>query len=274
MNHYEQKKQARIERLRKRAEAKQDFAKNNGLDLYGEAKSGIPLGQPILVGHHSEHRHRRHLERIENKVRKGFEAANEAERLSERADAAESRTDIDSDNPAAVAMLETKVMALSKQLEEYRLINRLIKQTDKNPSLLAMELKNSLNISEEEALDYAYDLLTPDFMGRIGIPDYKISNLATNLRRYKLRLEQQKVISQGFEAFTINEIKVECIDGQIRVHFPSKPNEASRSVLKRSPLVLKWSSYSKAWVRKHTAATASRYFKTELQKALEVVVYE
>ena len=35
--------------------------------------SVVPFGQPILVGHHSERRHRRLLERVHAKTRKGFE---------------------------------------------------------------------------------------------------------------------------------------------------------------------------------------------------------
>jgi hypothetical protein len=49
---------------------------------------GIPAGQPILVGHHSERRHRRDLERAENLRRKGSAEADKAEYLEQRADAA------------------------------------------------------------------------------------------------------------------------------------------------------------------------------------------
>lgn len=83
---YEERKRARIERMLERAGRLEEFSKKNTLSLYGEASSGIPLGQPILVGHHSEKRHRRHLERIENRVRKGFEAGEKARELRSRAE--------------------------------------------------------------------------------------------------------------------------------------------------------------------------------------------
>lgn len=70
MSTYEERKTARIERMRARAAKLQETADKNGLHLFSEEHSGIPLGQPILVGHHSERRHRRHLERIESRVRK------------------------------------------------------------------------------------------------------------------------------------------------------------------------------------------------------------
>lgn len=51
---------------------------------------GIPMGQPILVGHHSEGRHRRDLARADNHMRKALEAANRRDYHVGRAGAAES----------------------------------------------------------------------------------------------------------------------------------------------------------------------------------------
>jgi len=50
----------------------------------------IPPGQPILVGHHSERRHRRDLERIRTKTYKGFELINEGLKLQKRAEGLQS----------------------------------------------------------------------------------------------------------------------------------------------------------------------------------------
>ena len=49
----------------------------------------IPAGQPILVGHHSERRHRRDLDRAESLRRRGMAEADRAEYHEERAEAAE-----------------------------------------------------------------------------------------------------------------------------------------------------------------------------------------
>jgi hypothetical protein len=51
---------------------------------FGRARSdedatGIPFGQPILVGHHSERRHRATIERADRAMRRGVEASREAE---------------------------------------------------------------------------------------------------------------------------------------------------------------------------------------------------
>ncbi|MFJ3249110.1 DUF3560 domain-containing protein [Streptomyces sp. NPDC086782] len=53
------------------------------------ALDGIEPGQPILVGHHSERRHRRAIERSDNHMRKSIEERGKAEYYSDRAEAAE-----------------------------------------------------------------------------------------------------------------------------------------------------------------------------------------
>jgi hypothetical protein len=50
-----------------------------------EKATGIPLGQPILVGHHSEKRHRRVIEKANNAMHKSIEESNKAEEYERRA---------------------------------------------------------------------------------------------------------------------------------------------------------------------------------------------
>ena len=78
-NNYEIKKQARIDRLRERA----DKARKEASSRYETARkmgSVIPMGQPILVGHHSEKRDRNYRARIDTNYRKGYEAGEKAKK--------------------------------------------------------------------------------------------------------------------------------------------------------------------------------------------------
>lgn len=74
----------RGERLAGRA-AKHAEAGSTAYGKFEQISSGIPLGQPILVGHHSERRHRRDLERIRRFAEKSVEESREAARLRETA---------------------------------------------------------------------------------------------------------------------------------------------------------------------------------------------
>ena len=49
---------------------------------------GIPFGQPILIGHHSERRHRKDIERIDNGMRRAVKMWDTAKYWTDRAAAA------------------------------------------------------------------------------------------------------------------------------------------------------------------------------------------
>jgi hypothetical protein len=267
MNYYEERKQAKIERLRRYAANKERIAAANGFDILHESNSGIPFGQPILVGHHSEGRHRRHLARLNARIDKGMQASKDAERLSQAADIAESRTDIDSDNPEAPQLIAERLAKLEKLQVNNRTMNKLVKKCKGDVKVLTELIKTAFPEFKEPHLT-ASNLLTPDFAGRIGIPDYVSTNLAAKIRRYKKRQESIKVVQSGFEPFEINKIKIELINGQVQIYFGYKPCEATRTALKRSPLAFKWSYTQERWVRKHTETTCGEWFMSELKRVL------
>ena len=60
LNSYEAKKEAKIQRCLELADKAEQRAKQYD-ESANRISSYVPLGQPILVGHHSEKRHRRHI---------------------------------------------------------------------------------------------------------------------------------------------------------------------------------------------------------------------
>lgn len=105
MNNYEEKlegRRARLENAADRAEANAE-AHFKRADLREEV-TGIPFGQPILIGHHSERRHRRVIERAENAMGKGVAESNRADQLRARANAV-GNGGISSDDPSAIEKL-------------------------------------------------------------------------------------------------------------------------------------------------------------------------
>lgn len=83
-----------VERAEQRAEAFKTFAEHREADASkasgaaDQIMSMIPIGQPILVGHHSEGRARRDQERIHNNTRKAIKAWDQAKYWKNRATAA------------------------------------------------------------------------------------------------------------------------------------------------------------------------------------------
>ncbi|MFB8236131.1 DUF3560 domain-containing protein [Kitasatospora purpeofusca] len=84
----------RYERAAGRAERHEELSGNavgRSNAAYQAARAigdGIPMGQPVLRGHHSEGRHRRDLERIDNGMRRSIEEQGRAEYHADRAAAA------------------------------------------------------------------------------------------------------------------------------------------------------------------------------------------
>lgn len=85
--------QKRLEKLEGYAE-NADAKSNQAWEASHEGRDFLSLGEPIKVGHHSEHRHRALIERNHNRMAKSVELADKAEEYRQRAEYWAARTDI------------------------------------------------------------------------------------------------------------------------------------------------------------------------------------
>ena len=121
-----ERKQARADRYRERALQ----AKAGSTAAYRrseELTKNIPSGQPILVGHHSEKRHRRALECSWNALGKSVELERKADYYAAKAEAAEHNRAIYAEDDDAVENLTARVAALESLQERMKAANRIIK---------------------------------------------------------------------------------------------------------------------------------------------------
>lgn len=239
MNSYEQKQEARRERLLARA------AKVRSLSEAFEQRSRsildlIPLGQPILVGHHSERRHRRDIERVRAWTSKRFKLMSYADELERRADSV-GAGGISSDDEDAVSKLQAEIAPLIEQRETMKRIN---KQFAKGGWAAVTDCPDDLRRKGESVL------LHQAYYGK-PFPPYVFSNLGANIRRMQQRIEKLQAVAARPEAvpitgegFTIREDKA---DNRLCVEFPGKPSAEVRTFLKGSGF--KWSPQRMAWVR-------------------------
>jgi len=238
MRPYEERRATRIARLYERAEAKRREAA--ALETRASQMADvIPLGQPILVGHHSERRDRRYRERIHGTFLKSYEAGQQAQQLARRAAAAESSRAVSSDDPEAVARLQEKLAALVAEHARYAQINKAVRAKDPRAALAALGVSASL----------VEQLLTPDFAGRLGIPGYKLTNSSAEIRRLKQRIEQltARAAAPEREPETVGDVRIEESENRVRLYFPGKPPEAVRADLKGHGF--RWSPTEGAWQR-------------------------
>lgn len=111
---YEERRKQRIERykeLSKKAEERSTMHCNSNANRILQ----IAPGQPILVGHHSEKKHRRLIEKAHNDIRKSIEEDKKSEFYSNRAKSAENSKIIYSDDPKAIEKLEEKLERLENE---------------------------------------------------------------------------------------------------------------------------------------------------------------
>ena len=258
MNSYEAKQEARRERL----EAAADKADARAAGAYSRADlreeaSGIPLGQPILVGHHSEGRHRRAIERAENAMRRSVEEGKHAEELRAKA-AGVGTGGISSDDPEATEKLAAKIKAAEDKQTFMKSANALLRKAMKagacpineNAEFRAFAKDLAKVLGTEDATAAAKAMLEPDFAGRRGFASYQLTNNNANIRRMKLRLEQlqrdqnREDKEHEFDGVTVKENTEE---NRVQFIFDGKPDSDVRAILKQHGF--RWAPSQNAWQR-------------------------
>ena len=246
MNAYEQKQQDRLERYQRRAELcdKLSHARADQARKMGEA---IPLGQPILIGHHSERRDRNYRDKIQRNWAKASELQKRAEYYRGRA-ASVGYAGISSDDPEAVTKLLAEIETAESTHARMVEANKLIRRKD-TAGLLAIGFSQA----------QVEKLFQPDFCGRIGFPDYALQNDSANIRRLKLRVEQLRAehahresgaesrYTAGLELPAGVTLEENGDINRIQLRFPGKPAESVRNLLKRYGF--RWSPRESAWQR-------------------------
>lgn len=122
----------RRERLERKLEKRQDWAEgartksDEAFSRAHERAQAIPLGQPILVGHHSEKRDRRYREKIRAGMDRGVELHKKAEDHTAKARglAIALERSIFDDDPDALEKLREKIEGLEKMCEQSQAINK------------------------------------------------------------------------------------------------------------------------------------------------------
>lgn len=255
MNAYQEKLEAKRERYLARAENANQEATNRFNSSNVKAVIGLQ-GEPIKVGHHSEGRHRRILEKADNDMRKGCEAIDKKKYYEEKA-ASVGKGGISSGDPEAIDKLKEKLARLQELQERMKAANKAIKKNDDNA------LKK-IGYNESQIIE----LKNPTFGVQAGYPAYALTNNNSNMKRIKDRIASlEKVVAIGnvkkeYKGFTYQEE-----DNRAQFIFPGKPDEDVRTILKRH--AFKWSPSRGSWVRQLTGngKYAARMVIEELKNA-------
>lgn len=235
--------EARLDRRRERLEEASSRATSRSDDAYKASRSAvehIPLGQPILVGHHSERGHRRDIERARRAMDRSLEEHNKAKSLA-RAARAVGKGGISSDDPEAAERLEEQLAAMEQRREMMKRVNRQYRKG-------GFEAVDGLGEETKRRLEG--ELARMPWIKQ-PFPSYALSNLGANIRRVRARiatLRERDASSpnppEPGEGYVLEEDRD---SNRIRFVFDEKPSADVRTTLKQHGF--RWARGVGAWQR-------------------------
>lgn len=175
----------RRERLERKAERRLEWAARRqeqaaaAQQRANEMQDMIPVGQPILVGHHSEGPHRRLIARIETARRRGFEHMDMAHHHATAASGIHHQLErsIYSDDANAVEALSQRIATLEAERERVKQYNASVRKGKPDRSLLTES-----DIKGLEMCIHARQSKAGEF------PSYHLSGISGNIKRNRDRL--------------------------------------------------------------------------------------
>jgi hypothetical protein len=223
----------------------------------------IPMGQPILVGHHSEKRHRKDIKKLNKAMDKSFEALGKKEYYEEKIEKIEKNKSISGDNPEAVNLYQKKMEMLEKQRENMKEANKYWR---KNGTMVGCEgISEETAIKTDKMMETAYSWIKE----KGPYAEYRINNISAEIRRIKVKIEELSKLGsmeEGIEEYNWGEFKINREINRVQFLFEGKPEEGVRSKLKENGF--RWSPAEGAWQRQLTenAIRASRRIIEEFNK--------
>jgi len=278
MNYYEEKQERKLERAKELLE-KHELKQKAAFKASDALADAIPFGQPILVGHHSEKRHRRDIERMENNMRKGIKEGEIVKYYENKIDNLENPHAISSDDPEAIVKLKEKLAKIEEQIEKVKEHNKKCKDaihlgafeyadgdhisnTNGNYRQFAVVLKDKSIRWEAKRIQENIKVIIENFAksGKLEQPalpadmkkydSYVLENLNGNKHRIKERIEHLQALEKVPEMDEkINgiDIVVDKVENRVKILFPGKP--AAEVIAKLKQNGFHWSPYNKAWQR-------------------------
>lgn len=241
MNSYEEKQEARRQRLVEAADNAASKAKSASSQAHRITEI-IPLGQPILVGHHSEKRHRRDVGRANNLYQRAHDEAGKAAELRRRAEAV-GTGGISSDDPDAVEKLEAQLQSLEAK-------QAMMKQANKDFRRGGWE---AMNIPEGLIAKCKRDMELCPWID-VPFPSFALKNNNANTRRIRERikeLEERQANQDEKDHIIIETQKYRVVesneDNRLQWFFSSKPSQDTCQLLKHSGW--RWAPSVGAWQR-------------------------
>lgn len=196
---YANRQSDKVDRMLARADRKESEA--NARCKWNDTMIGAMAGTPILIGHHSEKRHRRDLAKIDNNYRKAHELDTQAKRLRSRAASAGTHG-IQSDDPDAVIKLRQELRAMQDKRDRMKAINAAYRKakkptTPEDPAWAKFAELAELNPDCAEFASIKRHLCDNGYSWEAQpYPGYELQNLGANIKRLERRVTELVIIER------------------------------------------------------------------------------
>ena len=241
---FEEKREKRIERFEKLSE-KAERQSIQASKQSHKMTENIPMGQPILVGHHSEKRHRNLLNKSWNKLGESVKLSEKSEYYKDKAESAKNNSAISSDDPNALEKLQQKLTVLVKLQEKMKAINKVCRSKKLSEIEIFEKLKTNFQLDDTSI----NNLLNPRqaYLGK-GFASYSLTNNNAKINQVKKRIKRlealEKLETKTYDFGNV-QLKLNAEDNRIELYFPDKPSFEFRKLLKRNGF--RWSPQKGAW---------------------------
>lgn len=204
-----------------------------------------------------EHAHSENFYSFRDKVLASYKKAAERAKKDEKIEAA----------GGEAALMREQLEKAKADHEWMKNVNKVIRKLKK-----AEEVAAALNCSVANA----QELLKPDFCGRIGVPQYRLTNNLANIKRMEQRVKEleakearkesaEQVLAHqgnGWQLIQNNEVD------RLQFIFEGKPSDDVRILLKSNGF--KWAPSQNAWQRQITnnAIFSTRHLLPKLKELL------
>jgi hypothetical protein len=209
------------------------------------------MGQPILVGHHSERHARADQRRIDQSMNKSVEADKRADYYAGRAKAAANNRAISSDDPEALVKLEDKLHRLEAAQERDKALNAYYRKHK--------TVKGFAGFDDTAAEQMDARIAAEPERLRRPVPAWVLTNRNGEISRLKKRLaalhqvddmEHTELDFNGGRIVTNEDIN------RVQIIFDDKPDEDTRRVLKSYGF--RWAPSESAWQTQRTPQALDR----------------
>lgn len=243
----------RRERLGRKLEKRQEWAvKASGRSDAAYAAStriadGIPLGQPILIGHHSEKRARRDQARIHSAMSRSVEQQKLAAHHVSKAAGLEAQLEshIFSDDEDAIERLEQKIAELEALCDKLTAANRAWRKGGRQE--LETQFGVALAAAAAKVMGQGYSWIRSPF---------NLTSDRAEIRRCRARIEHiRKMRARTEEAESAGGVVVRGNDNWCIVTFADKPDRMILGELKRAGF--RWGSGSWHGLRENLPASVA-----------------